>query len=55
MLRRLSNHIDDSVAVVVWNVDMDTTADVFANGAGAVSVDVNIDPWVYMAGVGFRF
>lgn len=39
----------------VWNIDIDTTADVSANGALAATVDVEIDPWVYMVGMGIKF
>lgn len=39
----------------VWNVDIDTTARVTSNGAPAATIDVEIDPWVYMVGVGFTF
>lgn len=35
----------------VWNIDIDT--DVKLNGADVGSVE--IDPWVYMLGVGYRF
>lgn len=39
----------------VWNVDIDTTARVTSNGAPAAKIDVEIDPWVYMVGVGIKF
>lgn len=39
----------------VWNIDIDTEADVKVNGSTAVVVDVAIDPWVYMIGAGYRF
>ena len=39
----------------VWNIDIDTTASVSVNGVKAASIDVDIDPWVYMAGLGIRF
>ncbi len=35
----------------VWYMDIDTTAKV----ANAVEVDLEIDPWVYMVGVGYKF
>jgi outer membrane protein len=38
-----------------WNVDIDTTAKVTVNGVTAAMIDVEIDPWVYMVGVGFTF
>lgn len=39
----------------IWNIDIETEADVSANGASAAIVDVTIDPWVYMIGAGYRF
>lgn len=39
----------------VWNIDIDTVARVKANGARAVTVDVEIDSWVYMIGLGMPF
>lgn len=39
----------------VWKVDIETTADISVDGAHAASVDVTIDPIVYMLGVGFSF
>jgi len=36
----------------VWKIDVNTTADI---GHGATKIDVNIDPWVYMVGVGYKF
>lgn len=39
----------------VWYLDIDTEATFkFANGT-RVTADVDIDPWVYMVGVGYRF
>lgn len=35
----------------VWYMDIDTTIEV----ANAVKVDLDIDPWVYMVGVGYKF
>lgn len=40
--------------VAVWNVDIDTTA-TLNTALGKAKVDVEIDPWVYMIGVGYRF
>lgn len=34
----------------VYYINIDTQADVIVNGAVATTVDVNIDPWVYMLG-----
>lgn len=39
----------------VWKIDIETTADISVNGAHAASVDVAIDPLVYMLGVGYSF
>lgn len=38
----------------VWRVDIDSEATARLNGA-KVKVDIDIDPWVYMVGVGYRF
>lgn len=35
----------------VWNMDIDTTIYV----AHTVQVDLDIDPWVYMVGIGYKF
>lgn len=37
----------------VWYIDIDTTATTDLAGVGKVKVDV--DPWVYMVGVGYKF
>jgi outer membrane protein len=42
----------------VWYVDIDTEASVDGPSAlsvGKTKVDVDIDPWVYMVGVGYKF
>jgi len=39
----------------VWKIDIETTADISVNGAKAASVDVSIDPVVFMLGVGYAF
>jgi outer membrane protein len=42
----------------VWYVDIDTKATVdgpTALGVGQTKVDVDVDPWVYMVGVGYKF
>ena len=36
-------------------IDMDTTAYVGVAGAGRAKVDVDIKPWVYMVGLGYKF
>lgn len=38
----------------VWRLDLGTTAEIDSD-AGKVEVDVDIDPWVYMLGVGYKF
>lgn len=38
----------------VWHIDIDTTAKARI-GAAPVKVNVDIDPWVYMVGLGYRF
>ncbi|MBC2680674.1 OmpW/AlkL family protein [Pseudomonas baltica] len=42
----------------VWYVDIDTKASVegpTALGVGRTKVDLEVDPWVYMVGVGYKF
>ncbi|MGO1189322.1 OmpW/AlkL family protein [Vibrio casei] len=36
-------------------IDIDTKATVDLSGVGALDVDVDIDPWVYMVGIGYKF
>ena len=38
----------------VWYLDIETDA-TFKFAANRVTADVDIDPWVYMLGVGYRF
>lgn len=40
--------------VSVWHVDIDTTARAKLGGA-PVKVKVDVDPWVFMVGLGYRF
>ncbi|RMU49294.1 hypothetical protein ALP29_200465 [Pseudomonas syringae pv. avii] len=52
--------ITDNVLVnaSVWYVDINTEATVDGPSAlavGQTKVDVDIDPWVYMVGVGYKF
>jgi outer membrane protein len=52
--------ITDNILVnaSVWYVDIDTKATVDGPSAlsvGKTKVDVDIDPWVYMVGVGYKF
>lgn len=53
--------ITDTVGVnaAVWWVDIDTEATINAYAgntrADTSTIDVDIDPWVYMVGVSYRF
>ena len=38
----------------MWKIDIDTDAS-FNSALGKVSADVDIDPWVYMVSLGYRF
>jgi outer membrane protein len=48
--------ISDNVMInaSVWRVDINTQATARL-GAAKVKIDVDVDPWVYMIGVGYRF
>lgn len=39
----------------IWYIDIDTDATLKTENAGKLEVDVDIDPWVAMIGVGTRF
>ena len=39
----------------VWYIDIDTEADFKFDGGTRIKADVDIDPWVYMVGVGYKF
>ncbi len=46
------------VNAAVWYVDIDTKATIdgpTALGVGKTKVDVDVDPWVYMVGIGYKF
>lgn len=46
------------VNAAVWRLDLSTSADIdidTADGPANLQVDVDIDPWVYMLGVGYKF
>ncbi len=49
--------VSDNIYVnaAIWKIDIDTTANINVNGNHAASVDVNIDPVVFMLGVGFKY
>lgn len=39
----------------IWKIDIDTTATIETAGLGTVKVDVDIDPYAYMVGLGYKF
>lgn len=39
----------------VWRIDLHTEATARHSALGKVKVDVDVDPWVYMIGVGYKF
>lgn len=39
----------------IWKIDIETTADISVDGTKAASVDVSIDPAVFMLGAGYAF
>lgn len=43
-----------SINAAIWNIDIDTKATAKLAGSD-VRVNVDIDPWVYMVGIGYRF
>lgn len=43
-----------SLSASAWRLDIDTDATI-ATPSGQVTVDVEIDPWVYMLGMGYKF
>ena len=51
--------IDDKwlVNIAVWNIDIETTATFTTGleGSPKAKADIDIDPWVYMIGVGYKF
>lgn len=49
----LTDHILLNAAV--WYIDIDTTATADHNALGKVKVDVDVDPFVYMVGLGYKF
>lgn len=49
----LTDHVLLNAAV--WYIDIDTTATTDLAGVGKVKADVDVDPWVYMVGVGYKF
>ena len=53
----LDYHINDKwlLNAAVWNLDIETTATIKTETFGKIKTDVDIDPWVYMVGVGYKF
>lgn len=43
------------VNAAVWYIDIDTTATADHSALGKVKVDVDVDPFVYMVGLGYKF
>ena len=44
------------LTIMFWCRNVDTTASLFLKNVGAgVRVDVDVDPWVVGAGIGYRF
>jgi len=39
----------------VWYIDIETSADFKFDGGTRITADVDIDPWVYMLAVGYKF
>lgn len=39
----------------VWRIDLNTKATAQHSALGKVKVDVDVDPWVYMVGIGYKF
>ncbi len=39
----------------VWYIDIETSADFKFDSGSRVKADVDIDPWVYMLGLGYKF
>lgn len=39
----------------VWRIDIDTEASIDRSVLGNLDVDVDVDPWVYMIGLGYKF
>ena len=42
------------INAAIWKIDLDTDAS-FDSAVGKVSADIEIDPWVYMISVGYKF
>ncbi len=42
------------INAAVWRMDIDTTATI-KSAVGKIKVDVDVDPWVYMVSIGYKF
>ena len=49
----INDHLMFNAAV--WHIDIDTQATLRHNTLGKTKVDVDIDPWVFMVGLGYKF
>ena len=43
------------VNLSAWQIDIDTEARLYVNDVRVDKIDVELDPWAYMIGVGYRF
>ncbi|RLA53537.1 MAG: outer membrane protein OmpW [Gammaproteobacteria bacterium] len=43
------------ISASIWYLDIDTEAEFKFKNGNRVTADVDIDPWVYMLGVGYKF
>ncbi len=50
---KLTNNIVLNAAI--WSIDIDTTATIDLDSGSQIKTDVDIDPMVYMVGVGYQF
>ncbi len=50
---QLSDHLVLNAAV--WKIDVDTRASIDNSAFGNIDVDLEIDPWAYMMGIGYKF
>jgi outer membrane protein len=50
-------HINDKwlLNAAIWKLDIDTDATAQTENLGRVDISVDVDPWVYMVGIGYRF
>lgn len=43
------------INAAIWNIDIDTSATIKFDAGGNIKTDVDVDPWAYMVGVGYKF